>query len=108
MYNSHIPPPIPNSNYICYADDVTQIITNHSKSKNVMAIHTQRAIVPINRFEYQWKMQTNTTKFQIISAAKIKPTPLIINRTGYLKHFFSFRTGILNYIFKNLNLEHKS
>lgn len=81
MYNSHIPPPIPNSNYICYADDVTQIITNHSKSKNVMAIHTQRAIVPINRFEYQWKMQTNTTKFQIISAAKIKPTPLIINRT---------------------------
>lgn len=43
--------PFPNSDYICYVDDVTQIITHLSKFQNIMAFHTQKTPLPINRSE---------------------------------------------------------
>ncbi len=52
-----------------YADDVTQIITTQSKSKNMMKLKVEREINRINRFEKKWKIKTSKEKFKIIPIA---------------------------------------
>ncbi|ROT69814.1 putative RNA-directed DNA polymerase from transposon X-element [Penaeus vannamei] len=60
LYTASLPPPAPYSNYTAYADDITQIISHPSKSKNIMKAATQTAINTINTYENKWKIQTNT------------------------------------------------
>ena len=80
-YTSDLPPPTPYSNYIQYADDITQIISHPTKSKQIMKLATQRAITHINTYERDWKIQTNTQKFTIIPAARCNPPLITINGT---------------------------
>ena len=81
-YTHDLPPPTPYSNYIMYADDITQIVSHPSKSKEIMKRATQRAINHINTYENKWKIKTNTQKFQIIPIARQNPPPLPINNTN--------------------------
>ena len=64
LYTRDTPPPTPYSDYVMYADDLTQIITY--PSKNLLAHHTARAIEAINVFERRWKIETNMGKFTTI------------------------------------------
>jgi len=79
LYTASLPPPAPYSNYTAYADDITQIISHPSKSKNIMKAATQTAINTINTYENKWKIQTNTNKFTIIPLARYNPPPITIN-----------------------------
>ena len=60
-----MPHPIPNTDYICYADDITQIISGRFTYKNT-AQQTQHAIQQLNNFEGKWEIQTHSDKFKII------------------------------------------
>ena len=65
-YNTHdIPEPIPNTDYICYAGDITQIISGRFTYKYT-AQQTQHAILQLNNYEAKWKIQTHSDKFKII------------------------------------------
>ena len=79
FYTSQLPPPAPYSNYIAYADDITQIITHPSKSKHYMKLATERAISHITTFEHDWKIQTNIQKFTILPAARRNPPRITVN-----------------------------
>ena len=63
LYTNDLPPP----EYSCldtmYADDITQIITSPSKSKNIMKLKVQREIERINKFERKWTIKTSEEKF---------------------------------------------
>ncbi len=52
-----------------YADDVTQIITTPSKSKNMMKLKAERAIDRMSRYERKWKIKTSEEKLKIIPLA---------------------------------------
>lgn len=69
------------STYTAYADDVTQVVTHHGKSKEFLKRKTERAINELNSFEKKWKIKTNNTKFQIIHVSKKSPLPIVINNT---------------------------
>ena len=74
-----MPRPGPGSTDVMFADDVTQIIETNFRSKRALAIKTEREIERINRFEKDWKIQTNSTKFKILSISKSKPREIRIN-----------------------------
>lgn len=78
IYVADIPPPT-QSEFIQYADDITQIITYEGKSKEYMKRKTERAIAEINDYEYKWKIKTNQNKFKILHISKKKPLPITIN-----------------------------
>lgn len=78
VYTADMPPPAPYSEHIIFADDITQIIAYPGKSTGIMANHTARAIENINKFEQDWKIQTNMTKFKIIPITKRKNDPVIV------------------------------
>ena len=65
FYTHDMPPPTPHSEYIQFADDITQITTN-TRNYQYAARNTQHAIDKINTYENQWKIQTNTSKFNIV------------------------------------------
>lgn len=69
-----------NSNYIQYADDITQIVRYPGKSKEFLRRKTIRAIEEVNTYEKKWKITTNQSKFQILHVSKNKPLPIEINR----------------------------
>ena len=79
IYTADIPQDTPGSLNMMYADDITQIITHPSKSKNIMARHASREIVRINNYEKKWKIKTNTAKFKIIPLATRTTHPIIID-----------------------------
>ncbi len=79
LYTNDTPPAGPGCLDIMYADDVTQIITSQSKSKNMMKLKVQREINRINRFEKIWKIQTSENKFKIIPLAQKKTEDIEIN-----------------------------
>ena len=81
LYTHDIPAPAPHKNYLIYADDITQIVSTFSKSKEFMRRDTQRAIQTINDYEHKWKIKTNTMKFQVIPIARQNPPPIRINNT---------------------------
>ncbi len=70
IYTNDIPSAGPGCLGIMYADDVTQIITTQSKSKNLMKLKVGREINRINRFEKKWEMKTSQEKFKIIPIAQ--------------------------------------
>ena len=58
-----------NSDYIQYADDVTQIIGLPGPPEAI-AHNTSIAIADLNNFENNWKIQTNINKFKIVNIAR--------------------------------------
>ncbi|XP_069989444.1 uncharacterized protein [Penaeus vannamei] len=60
LYTTPIPPPERSSNYVMYADDITQIITHPSPRANFIKLATNKAINKINKFEGEWKIKTNS------------------------------------------------
>ena len=86
LYSFHthdIEQPEPNTDYVAYADDITQIIRHKARGKHeALAKKTSRAIQKINTFEKKWKIKTNTNKFKIIPISRRKKAPIIVdNRT---------------------------
>ena len=69
FYTQDMPPPAPHSEYIQFADDITQITTD-TRNYRRAALHTQAAIESINTYENKWKIQTNISKFTIINIAR--------------------------------------
>ena len=95
-----------NTEYIiAYADDVTQIIPQRSKSAALHSLQTARAIKTIDDFEHKWKIRTNRDKFTVINIGRTKKVDirltdrtirhsnigtvqgLDITSNGYVKHF---------------------
>ena len=89
FYIHDLPEPIPNSDYIAFADDITQITFSHFRHNNHVSRTTQRAIEQINNYENKWKIQTNTDKFTIIpiqlNAANTPPITIENTRHNYTK-----------------------
>jgi len=67
IFTNDLPEPLPDTDYITFADDITQIISvpNNYPAKAI-ANNTKHAIQQINNFENRWKIQTNTNKFTVI------------------------------------------
>lgn len=104
FYTHDCPPPIAHSDYIAFADDITQIITLPG-SPNMIALNTKRAIEQINHYENNWKIQTNTSKFNLIAISRLKTgqvtinqTPIPYNRSGKILGLNITRTGITSQI----------
>ena len=66
IYTNDIPDPAIDCATIQYADDITQIITYHGKSRHLMVNRTVSEIQKINEFERLWKIKTNKNKFKIV------------------------------------------
>lgn len=79
IYTHDIPPPITDGINIQYADDITQIIIQPGKSRNMLARKIEREIAHINNYENKWKIKTNTSKFTILPLAITKTTPVTID-----------------------------
>ena len=81
-----MPPPAPHSDYIAYADDITQIISCPGKA-SMLAPKTSRAITQINNFENKWKIKTNVEKFTVIPMYRKNKSDIIIdnNKINYQK-----------------------
>ena len=82
FYTHDLPPPLPNTDYIAFADDITQITTGRYKH-NYAAQQTQHAIQQINTFENKWLIRTNTTKFKIIPINRQKTSDIFLDNTHY-------------------------
>ena len=80
LYTADMPEATPGSVNLMYADDITQIVTHPSKSKNIMARRVQENINRVNEFEKKWKIKTNTTKFKLIRLAAKTHEPVTINQ----------------------------
>lgn len=129
LYTSDTPPPTPYSEYVMYADDITQIVAYPGKSREIMARKTSTAIENINEYEKKWKIKTNNNKFKIIPLAKKLTAPIIVNgeiipyanecnmlglkitRSGYSK-FMKEKTGRTKQLITKLkrfrNLKHSN
>ncbi len=79
LYTNDIPHVGPGCTDIMYADDITQIVTTPSKSKEMMKIKVEREIQRINRFERLWKIRTSEEKFTIIPLAQYKTRKISVN-----------------------------
>ena len=81
-----MPPPAPHSDYIAYADDITQIISCPGKA-SMLAPKTKRAVTQINNFEKKWKIKTKIDKFAVIRVYRKNKCDIVIdnNRINYKK-----------------------
>ena len=73
-----MPEPLPNTDYIAFADDITQITAGRYKY-NDAARNTQHAIQQINNYENKWKVKRNKNKFQLVPISRIKISDITIN-----------------------------
>ncbi|KAF2348211.1 Reverse transcriptase domain [Trinorchestia longiramus] len=80
FYTHDLPPPIPNTDYIAFADDITQIPFGPN-SHNMAVRLTSRAIAQINTFERKWKIQTNANKFKLIAISRRKKHEVHVDDT---------------------------
>ena len=78
FYVHDLPDPLPNTDYIQYADDITQIISAPGDYRFI-GHQTTYAIRQLNDFENKWKIQTNIDKFSTINIARYKTDALTIN-----------------------------
>lgn len=69
FYIHDMPTPLPNTDYIAFADDITQITSGPYKPRDATR-NTEHAISQINTYEQKWKIQTNTNKFHIIPISR--------------------------------------
>ena len=79
MYTADIPEPSAGCFNLIFADDNKQIVTYPGKSKNMLALKTQREIIKMNSYEKEWKIQTNKNKFQLVSISSTKPSNIEID-----------------------------
>lgn len=77
FYTHDIPPPLEDTDYICFADDISQIIS--TPNYKATAKTTEHAIRQINTFENKWKICTNQSKFTIIPMNRRKTEDIIID-----------------------------
>ena len=80
FYTHDMPPPTHDTDYIAFADDITQIASGRY-THPYAAQTTQLAIEQINTYEKKWKIQTNTSKFNIIPLVRTKTLPITIDDT---------------------------
>ena len=85
LYTSALPATLPSNQSqlgtlqnILYADDISQITATRWRRQHHQ-LHTSRAIQYINNYEKQWKIKTNTNKFQAIQLLKKPKGPLKID-----------------------------
>ena len=78
FYVHDLPTPLPNTDYVQYADDITQIIGLPGPPRTI-AHNTATAIGQINDYENDWKIRTNMTKFKILKISRRKTHPVIVN-----------------------------
>lgn len=111
FYTSDMPQPTPYSEYVAFADDVTQIVAYPGKSRELLSVHTKNAIENINNYEKKWKIQTNANKFKIIPIGRTTSATVIADRNiyeyaaeGKVLGLTITRTGYKNFI---LNKIHK-
>ena len=74
IYVKDIPEPLVDTDYLQYADDITQIIALPG-NPTAIANNTKLAIEQINNYENKWKIQTNINKFQIMNVSRRKHSP---------------------------------
>ena len=67
---------------VLFADDMTQLIEYHHRSKQMTARRTERAIAGVNNYERKWKIKTNQNKFKVLLMSVTKPAPLTIEGTN--------------------------
>ena len=79
MYTADIPPPGPNTTDVYFADDITQVVEELREDRIQLARKTEREINRINTFEKMWKINTNVSKFNIISISKSRPEPIVVD-----------------------------
>ncbi len=73
LYTNDQPSAGPGCLITLYADDITQVITTPSKSRNMMRLNAEREIERINRYEKKmWKIRTSEKKFKILPIARYK------------------------------------
>ena len=84
IYTHDLPDPIAHSEYIMYADDISQIVTLPGSVK-YLTKQVPRVIESINNFENKWKIKTNQSKFQLMAIDRIKP-PNITVSNKIIKH----------------------
>ena len=77
LYTQDIPTPTHNTDYIAFADDITQISSGRHKPREA-ARTTARAIDQMNTYENKWKIQTNTNKFAIIPISRNTTHPITL------------------------------
>lgn len=85
LYTHDLPDPIQNTNYICFADDITQI-TSGRYSFRTATLHTERAIRQISTYEQQWKIQTNKDKFKVVPISRRKTADIRIAPNSTLQY----------------------
>ena len=71
FFTRDIEEPPTHTDYIAYADDITQITATGNNHRYVARL-TERAIEHVNKFEKKWKIKTNTNKFNIIPISRRK------------------------------------
>ncbi len=79
LYTNDLPASGPGCIDTIFADDITQVITTPSKSKEMMRVKVQREIERINNYEKAWKIQTSKEKFKIIPIAQYKKKIIYVN-----------------------------
>ena len=79
FYPLDIPGPRHGGMDIMFADDVTQLVEYHRRSKSMLPRRTEREIDRINNFGEKWKIRTNRAKFKVLSILASKPKPISID-----------------------------
>ena len=82
LYTHDLPPPLPSTDYIAFADDITQITSGPYKFRHIANI-TKHAIQQINTFENKWKISTNKSKFTTIPLTRINTADIDIGNHHY-------------------------
>ncbi len=110
LFTNDLPSPEHGCIDVMYADDITQIITSQSKSKQMMKIKVEREIERINNFERKWKIKTSEEKFKILPIAQYKMQKIMVNgkeidtcKNGKLLGLNITSTGFTGHICKTIN-----
>lgn len=99
------------AHYIQYADDITQVVRQPGRSKEMCKRRTERAIREVNEYEKKWKIKTNQAKFKILHLSKTQPLPIEIDgavipftREARVLGLKLTRTGIQTHVTERLRL----
>lgn len=110
IFTNDLPPPEYGCLDTMFADDITQIITSPTKSKNMMVRKVEREIERISHFERKWKIKTSEEKFKILPIAQIKSQKIKVNgkeletnKSGKLLGLNTTTRGFVTHITKTIN-----
>ena len=94
FYTSDLPLPGAGGTDVLFADDITQVVEYMGPSKRMLALRTTREIERVNEYERRWKIQTNKSKFKILSISKTRPERIIID---HRQINFAYNVSILGF-----------